>query len=106
MQCAVRLLNVLQIGNAVDINQHRGGRETEPQQGNQALTPRQNFGVVAMSFQQGDSFWNAARHLIIEGTWYHNVTSNKQPYVRNFLRFKGNTRQTDREEGASRGAVP
>src|SRR5260370_18093241 len=75
MQGAIRLLNILKAINTVDINQHRRPRETESNEGNEALASCQNLGILAVFIQQGNSFVDAVRHQIIERTRYQSVTS-------------------------------
>src|SRR5450755_715851 len=68
MQYAIELLNILQIGNAVDIDQDRGCAKTKSQNGDETLASCQDLGLVAMLFQQGNSFRKAFCRYIIEGT--------------------------------------
>src|SRR5947208_8006370 len=74
-QLTIRLLDVLQAINAVDVDQDRRVSQAETQKGDEALAPGQNFGFVSMLFQKGNSFWNAVCHQVIKRTRNQSITS-------------------------------
>src|SRR5215472_13551504 len=77
-QYAVGFLDVVQFGDAIDINQDRWPGQAETQEGNEALATCQDFGIVAMLIQEGDGLGNTASCHIIEGGRNQSITSNSR----------------------------
>src|SRR5215472_5849456 len=75
-QFTIRFLDVVQCGNAIDVDQDRWPGQAETQEGNEALATCQNFGVIAMLIQEGDGLGNTAGCHIIKGGRNQSNTSN------------------------------
>src|SRR5215469_13731039 len=77
-QFTIGFLDVVQRGNATDINQDRWPGQAKTQEGNKAVATCQDFGIVAVLIQEGDGLGNTAGCHIIKGGRNQSITSNSR----------------------------
>ena len=63
--------DVTEIGNRVQVDEHRRHREPEVHGGNQALAAGERLGVAAMTGEQRECFTAARRTMVVERRGLH-----------------------------------
>src|SRR6266849_4865879 len=76
VQHAIRLLEIVQARDAVDVNQDRRFSKAETQKGNEAMATSEDFGFIASLVQYGNSPRDGVRRDVFEGTRNQSITSN------------------------------
>jgi hypothetical protein len=72
-QAALILLEVVEPGDPVDVDERLGRRETELHQGNQALATGENFGGVTSLAQERERFLERPGRQVLEAGGVHQL---------------------------------
>ncbi len=63
--------DALQVGDAVEVDEVGEAGQPQGQQRNEALTPRERLGLVAVLTEDGDRVGNSLGRVVRERRWFH-----------------------------------